>query len=282
QSAKVPVVSTSAANAPNSPFKGLAGQKITNLVPFLSPTAVKWYKLLGFPTVAVSGDNPVQSLNQAQDQPDYVVRLDQVLNHNNKVSASGYYFMNFPDPKQVDNAPLGFAQGNKLRDRHLSIVNVTTIGSTLVNEAAFGFTKIAQTQVANFGNADFASLGLAYPQLPNSFVGFNKLTPSQFGLNSPSFKDEVRSVTDFRDTVSFVKGRHLMKTGGAFQYQRIQQLIASNQNYLYNGQWLGNSAAEFLIGWPASFGSIQAPSNRNARIHYIDAFFQDDWKLRPN
>ena len=54
RSTKIPVVSTTAANVPNSPFAGRAGQQITNLAPFLSPHAVNMYKVYKLPIVNAS------------------------------------------------------------------------------------------------------------------------------------------------------------------------------------------------------------------------------------
>jgi hypothetical protein len=88
-------------------------------------------------------------------------------------------------------------------------------------------------------------------------------------------------VLDLRNTVSMNRGAHFMKTGVTVQIQNIDTNVYQNQEYTYNGAWLGNRAAEFLIGWPQST-VMREPFVRVARRNVFHAFFQNDWRVTPD
>jgi hypothetical protein len=56
KSLTLPLVSSAAARAANSPFAAFSGQTLTNLKPYLSQTALRWYKAYELPIVQNSGD----------------------------------------------------------------------------------------------------------------------------------------------------------------------------------------------------------------------------------
>lgn len=287
QSKIIPTVSATAAAAPNSPFAGMAGQQITDLSPYLSETAVRWYELFDLPIVENSGDFFSESRTASESQPEYTARVDHSLHANNRVSFSMFHRSDAPEPTHIRNAPEGFRQGRRLVHQHYSVSDVWTIGSSVVNEVRVGYNHISDTEVPEFGDVDFSALGLPFPRLSEGqFISLKSdegdFAPSAFNMEAPSSKLEERDIVDFRNTLSFVKGNHLMKAGVTIQINDVSQVLNQNMEYQYAGQFLGNRAAEFLIGWPESFGNIGPTSSRPARRNVYNAFVQDDWKVSPS
>lgn len=281
QSATVPRVSTAAAAQPNSPFAGMAGQPITNLRPFLSQTAVKWYQLFDLPIVQRSGEQFLESRTRERSEPEYTWRGDQSIGTNHRLSLSGFYRSEGGQFTQINNAPEGFMQGSPKQHHHYALSHVWTLRPTIVNEMMVGYNRLYDTRQATFGSVDFAALGMPFaPLSQRQFIAAKPvLAPSQFNLAGSSSKFEARDLYDFRNTVSIFKGRHLLKGGITAQIHNITAENLSNMEYSYEGRWLGNRAAEFLIGWPQSFGSIAEPSYKAARRNVLHMFIQDDWKV---
>ncbi len=64
-----------------------------------------------------------------------------------------------------------------------------------------------------------------------------------------------------------------MKFGGMIQIHELKQELSANQEYQYEGQWLGNRAAEFLIGWPPASGQSRPQAfERQGAISLTSSF----------
>lgn len=284
RSARLPVVSSAAAAQPNSPFRGMAGQTLTDLRPYLSPAALRWYQIHNLPIVATSGEQLTESRTQSLSQPEYTLRVDHRLSSDHNLSFSMFHRKNTPSPRLTNGAPEQFAGADQYTMQHYALSEVWTVSPSIVNEMLAGYSRIWDTRVAEFGNVNYSDLGYPYPSMtPNQWVGItSNLSPSAFNIGAPNGKYEGRDVLDLRNTVSMNRGAHFMKTGVTAQIQNINTTNYANQEYAYNGGWLGNRAAEFLIGWPQSMGQLRSPFYRNARRNVFHAFFQDDWRVTRN
>ena len=259
----------------------MAGQQITNLAPYLSRTAVNWYRLFDLPIVQRSGEQFLENRTRERSEPEYTARLDHSIGTKHRISASMYYRSEGGQFTQINNAPEGFTQGSPKTGHHYALAHVWTLRPNLVNEMMVGYNRIFDTRQVGFGRVDFASLGMPYAPLSDKqFIAVKPvLAPSQFSLAGSSGKFEARDLYDFRNTMSFFKGNHFMKAGLTAQVHNITAENLANMEYSFDGAWLGNRAAEFLIGWPQQFGSIQEPSYKGARRNVLHMFVQDDWKL---
>jgi len=282
QSKIIPVVSSAAAAAPNSPFAGMAGQKITNLKPYLSPAALNWYSYFKIPVVQNSGDFAFTQETQSLSQPELSLRIDQVITKKNNVSFTMFWRHDSPEIKQINDAPASFTSVDTFKNEHYSISDVWVLRPNLVNEVVAGYNRLWDNRLAGFGDTDFSKLGFPFPQPdPNGFVQTNTLSPSFFSFNGQNFKYEGRDGLDMRDTVSIIRGNHFMKAGTRVALQNTNAKLSYDNEYRYNGGWLGNQAAEYLIGWPATLCCASEPFYRNSRKDIFNLFFLDDWKITP-
>jgi hypothetical protein len=282
QSKIIPTVSSAAAAAPNSPFAGMAGSKITDLKPYLSQTALSWYKYFQIPVVETSGAFAFTQETQSLSQPEFTTRLDHAITSKNNISFSMFWRHDSPETRQINDAPASFTSVDTFRNQHYSMSDVWVLTPALVNELSLGYNRLWDNRLAGFGDTDFSKLGFPFPQPdPHGFIQTNTLSPSFFSFNGQNFKYEGRDALDMRDTVSIVHGNHFMKAGARVALQNTNAKLSNDNEYRYNGGWLGNQAAEFLIGWPATLCCASEPFYRNARKDITNIFFLDDWKVAP-
>jgi hypothetical protein len=178
-----------------------------------------------------------------------------------------------------------------------AMINWTrTISPAVINEARIGFNRLHETSVVQDtgGIGNFAeSIGIpggnnAGPGLPS--ISFGDATAIG---NRGSISVASSNIFQYGDSLSMSRGRHFFKTG--FELLRYQQnrYYGSNNGVFgffdFNGAYTqqigvsntGSGVADFLLGYPSSVGrSVSAPwGHRSTRW---GAFFQDDFKLRPN
>lgn len=110
-------------------------------------------------------------------------------------------------------------------------------------------------------------------------VAFNDLT---FGVDSTGLK-QVNNTFQWCDNFSRSAGTHLLKFGAQLHYDQVN----TNPDADYNGQFVfqgtetGLDFADFLLGIASSYTQADSQSFYN-RNHYVGAFAQDSWRVRPS
>lgn len=100
------------------------------------------------------------------------------------------------------------------------------------------------------------------------------------GTNPGYFNSEGFQIAD---DVDLVFGEHQVSFGVNWIYNKIETLNnrPTNGQFTFNGQFTGLSLADFLLGRPSNF--IQGnPVYDYDYNHYIGAYIQDEWRIRPN
>ncbi|MFZ3333338.1 MAG: TonB-dependent receptor [Candidatus Acidiferrales bacterium] len=227
---------------------------------------------------------PLSALSTfSEDQ--FSLSFDQNVTSTNKFSAK-FFFSQDPqfqalfsfvgaDPLQ---AP-GYGGHITFSNRVLSLTDTQTIGTNLINEAHFGFSRInaPSTPQEPFTNAQFGinnPLAATYPGMAT--IEVNGL----FSIGSTPLGDQRSTTENFQgsDTLSWTHGKHFVRFGGDFIRNHVDFFFHS----FSRGEIDFNDFTDFLNGTIA-FGLLgNGIPNRNMRINDADGFVQDDWRILPN
>jgi hypothetical protein len=181
------------------------------------------------------------------------------------------------EPNLQGNTIAGFGD-HRTAHRQIGTINEVHIFSpNVVNEARFGFNRIAINFADSF-NAVSSDYGI--PNGVTAPIGLPQITVSDLGLNfgGPSGFPQGRFVTTgvFSDTVTYLKGKHAIKTGGEFR--RFEgnnfQNTAGTVNFTTTPNFIAGGANTYTAN------SIN-PVNSRIFISAVAAFAEDSFKITP-
>jgi len=90
---------------------------------------------------------------------------------------------------------------------------------------------------------------------------------------------------EFRDELTWVKGKHTVKSGFSWlrwQFQNFQNPPPGHGSFSFTGQYTGNAFADFLLGDLAGSSNMVAPLHGSPTNNRFGLFIQDSWKATPN
>ena len=180
------------------------------------------------------------------------------------------------------------------------VSNVRTISSTKVNEARFGYNSLFNNitqQLAGVEDVD-AEMGIPVKvtdpnswgtpniQLSNNLTSFGNATSSPFQINDKVFQG--------LDNFSWVLGKHSLRIGGEYRYNKFPQL--GNEfprgQFFFTGQFTntvtataqtgGYSGADFLMGYMNNSIIAVALASADFRNSEGAAYIDDTWRVHPH
>ena len=154
-----------------------------------------------------------------------------------------------------------------------------------------------QAITSTLGEGWNARLGITgLPADPGMFpnVRFSGGTASPLGLGGTNYSKNVSSRLSLNDSLTWIVGRHTIKTGvqliqeryaalegggasGIFGFTNLTTSQPSSMNY---NQW-GSSFASFLLG-AVNNTNTTTISDLGWRTNYQSGFAQDEWQIRPH
>jgi hypothetical protein len=233
---------------------------------------------------------PLNPLNYRED----IVRMDYTINNkhtiygrwindnNSLIDPFGTFSSsNLPTTPTTRNRPGQSYLASETWNFKPTMVNQATVnfGWVSQNIPPYGSNWMRSAYGFQFGKlfpgAGPYPTGIPYVTIQNfaSFQGPN------FALHSPT------TDIQFADTISIIKGNHLVKFGGIFIRNRVDQ----NGRPQYLGQinfttssstnTTGNALADALIGNFAQYTEANADPTGHFRFNQPEAFVQDTWKI---
>ena len=260
--------STGAVN--RTPFAG-------NIIPAsrMDPVAVALLQRYPLPTSTGTANNYRRTDNEIDNQDQFDVRVDHRITAYDRAFARVSYFREgvvpvtpLPDGSGVTTSTLG-PQNTKAWATAANYQR--TFNDRWLNELRVGDTRRAVLRTG----ADIPTYQISgYQQL-----GSPLNTASDFGT----------SVTEVADSLSWLKGRHSLKTGLDFRWERLNIVQPPSPNGVFTFTNLfsdnpgvpntGTPLAGFLLGQVQTFSiDLQQQQIRN-RAHFQEYFIQDDWKI---
>jgi len=185
----------------------------------------------------------------------------------------------------VSSSDLNFPYDLPVNGRFFSINQTHVFSPTLVNDFRFGFVRINNT-LGNIPPITASDLGLDRPtnRVTDSIYKFSLFGGSgfQIGPTPPANQSQTQNNYNFVDTVSYVKGAHVLRFGGEYTRVNLDKLfpqVFNGQLFFVNGGGL-TDFQKFLMGAPDfSFGG-GGVANHKYRTNDFAFFGQDDWKVR--
>jgi hypothetical protein len=256
------------------------GQKILSFYPLPNRTAV--------------GNNYFVAPNRYANYNSLISRADHRFSDKNNITVTyGKRFAWNNNPANYSNLSLF---GITVRDdRELGGINYTHVFSpALILESRFGLSRNATVDglLGNYPTA--AQLGMVgsspgIPGFPAAFpqvavtgylnIGYGNNEPVQFFVTNYGF----------HETLTWIKGGHVMKMGVDVSRNRFNQPYFNNSrgSVTASGIWSGNgtasngdAVADLLLGLLGSSSINTQIQNNYMRNHETALFFADDWKIR--
>lgn len=230
------------------------------------------------------------------DEDQFMVNLDYL--HTTKSKFEGHFFyadssQTLPlPPTNIGGPPVsGFPLLTDNRLRNFSLSHTYSFSPTLLNQAEFGFHRVAaptiQQELFKWSDVGVRASGAA-----NDFPAVSVLGSLTLGGNGQGV-DIVQNHFTYQNSVTYIRGRQTWRFGVGITRS---QLDLSNFHFL--GGLVFQSWPDFLLGLPAGptsaggngtsfsnvFQSLDIPGmlDRAWRLTDANAYIQDDIKLTPS
>jgi hypothetical protein len=265
---------------------------VGNVIPAsrLSPQARAFIQFTPLPNTQQGLQNFISQRPTGLSQQDtYTGRVDHVFSAKDTIFAR--YIFN-----DTFEAGIPF-WGNDQRDnigsaRTLSGNWVHTFSPTLINDFKGGTASFAEFETFGTSNKpefDIANkMGLPLvSKLPKEFG------PPQISISGADGgyavfdlqrqigpRDRSNAIVQFTDTLSWQKGKHLMKFGIdlAKRYVTFDQARQPRGQFSFDGLYTGSAFADFLLGYVRTALINPVPTSTRLSNLWQSFFFNDDWR----
>ena len=282
-----------------------------NMIPANTFDAVSALLLQRYPAPTSTGaaNNFTRIGNESDDQDQFDVRLDHRFSSRDQIFGRFSYFKDItapvtPLPDGSGNITTGATGLTDTRAQSFAANYVHVFSSSLLNELRVGYTRRSIDRAATqLDSAPSASLPL--PGIPtngafeNTLPTFTVAGLQQLGPSANTASDFRTDVTQVFDALSLQHGRHSIKAGLDFRWERLDviQPPSPTGNFSFstlftNSQALpgfgsalstftGNALASFLLGQVQTFSIDLQEKVLRPRAKSEEFFVQDDFKVSP-
>jgi len=274
-----------------APVNFLTGQPFPgNKLPsfFLNPIGQAIAGLYPLPNRNAPLANFVSSPNLEDRNDQFDVRVDRPIGGRLDLSAR-YSFSDrtLLEPFSGSGFSLVPGYGNTLDRRAQNLVasGVSVISSRLVNEARFGYTRVAN-QVNQQGQGTSINRQLGLPELsanPRDW-GLSFITVTGYSPLGHEYNNPQKGITDafqFVDTITWSPGAHLVKAGVdllTLRQDAFRDVQARGQIVFTPFAYTSNALADLLLGLPTITVAAALDNPQRLRTENLGLFVQDQWR----
>ena len=240
--------------------------------------------------------------NEPDTQDQFDARIDHRFSERNTVYGRYSYARDITDPV----TPLPDGSGNittgtlgptSTLGNSLAASFIHIFSPSLSNEFRFGYTRRSSNREALLLDSP-ASQSLHLPGIPSNAAFGNELPTflitglQQLGPPTNTDSNFRTDVTEIVDYVSKIKGRHSLKAGLDFRWERLDVIQPPSPTGSFQFSTLftdlpgltgtGNPLASFLLGQVQTFTIDLQKNAIRPRAHIMEYFVQDDWKVSQN
>jgi Carboxypeptidase regulatory-like domain/TonB-dependent Receptor Plug Domain/TonB dependent receptor len=216
----------------------------------------------GIGTYAYEFNQPTRE-NFYQGRVDYTVSdKDSLFVRYTSDGADQTVTASFPD----------FATDSVSRNQFLTVEHKRIVTPALLNTARFSHSRLRFEQLPNFPSAP--DLAFIAGQEQMGVISVGGLSPLGGTTTNPSSNNSF--YWTWSDDLSYVKGRHLLKTGALVEHLRTNKLTATN----IRGSYTFANVRTFLAGTPTRFVGVP-PGAQLERVRpntLFGVYMQDDYR----
>jgi hypothetical protein len=275
----------------HTPFPG-------NVIPQarISPQAQFFAKYIPDPNTA--GSRAVFAPSQVLNQDQSTIRIDQTITDTNRAFVR-WSFINYDEVDPNAFPALGLAPLNT-RGQNLVVALTSNLRPSIINEARFSYLpNMVNLQAFLQGTDFYKQAGITgfedtghRPGVAGSFPDFG--WSGYAGLAGSTFDQRPKTqdlrVWEWSDSVTWIKGRHIFKTGANIRHW----LPLYTDSGVYEGSWsfngsvtqnpakpagTGDAFADFMLGIPFSVGRNFPADWFGGFATYWHFYGQDDFKV---
>jgi hypothetical protein len=218
-------------------------------------------------------------------------KYDYAISSNQKLSISVLHYSQTSDTRGVYPGAACNCSETLKREWQVPLSHVWTIRPSLLNELRLSFLR-EEVPLSPLGDVKDIVNKIGLKNVPagnfptfsiSGYVATSLAGPTGFNLRQNSFWPA--------DTVTYVRGRHIIKAGVELQKQQVNNIQPWHMSgsFGFSGIYSRNPAtssgglglADFLLGLPGSYTLNPAP-DIGERFWSVQSFVQDDYKLRSN
>ncbi len=249
-----------------------------NVIPAsqLNPTALQILKYIPLST------NPCGTLTYGIPNPSrewqYLGRVDWI--HNEKHTFFGrYFFSDYSNPPYYNNNLLNTTRAG-LADRSQSLVLGDNYSFTpnLLNSFHATGSRLAVNRgpAADVINPNTVGIPVSVPV--SNYLGLS--VSGDFSVRGTIASNWIDNSWQASDDIDWIRGRHHFSFGADWIHNQLNTVGAINENGIFtiNGQFTGDSMADFMLGLLSDF-SQGNPTGGNFRQNYIGLYGQDDIRV---
>jgi outer membrane receptor protein involved in Fe transport len=210
-----------------------------------------------------------------RDQDVFMAKGDIRINNSNQLSLR-FNRQNFTGANNESTGPQSV-----LEHTGSSLATTTTFSGTLVSSITQRLVNEARFQIARD-----AEPGEANSELPEARIGTvvtgTTGTFLNIGRNNFSPRETTIRRAQIVDNVLYTTGRHTIKTGLDFNFDRILNFFPG----FFNGQYTFNNYTAFQANTPSAYqqafaGTGTSGATTNPDLSDYAFYLQDDWKATP-
>ena len=204
-----------------------------NTIPLTSmdPAALQLLNRFPLPTSSGTANNYTRSGNEPDDLDQFDIRIDHRFSSRDHVFGRYSYAIDksspvTPLPDGSGNITSGFIGVNSTLGQSFASGYIHSFSDRTANELRVGYTRRAITQVGTELDSP-PSQSISLPGIPSN-AAFSNILPTftingvqQIGSPSNASVDSRTDVTEIVDMVSFLRGRHTIKAGLDFRWERL-------------------------------------------------------------
>jgi len=230
-----------------------------------------------------TANRSVRSPNQEDRRTQVGTRFDFRLNEQHTVLAR-YIFghTNNVNPLGGSNfSPAGNTAVATLQD--LMGSDTWLIRANMINVARASMNRIDAKPTVTSG-LNVRDLGFNITPSNPTAAGLPFITITGFfttGDAQQPFATRVNNVAAFTDDLSWVAGAHSLKFGGEIRRDQIRVSFINRPNgdFTFSGQYSGNAAADFLLGFPQQYRQATGDPNLDGSSWVYAGYAQDEFRL---